>query len=211
MGIKAVIFDYGQVISLPQDPETVDTLAKKAGVNKEKFEPLLWSLRPDFDRGIISSKEYYHNISSCLGITLDEDIIDEMIEIDLSSWKNINAKTVTLMEDIKKAGYILGILSNMPHEFLAWARKNIPVFSLPQVSLFSCEVNLIKPEEAIYQKLLDLLGIDGQQPLSFGQLVFFDDNADNIESAAAPFILSALSSKKTSSSPSIPSRASSFR
>jgi len=84
---------------------------------------------------------------------------------------------VSIMEDVKKSGYILGILSNMPHDFLAWARDNVPVFSLASVSLFSCEVGLVKPEEAIYRKLLSLLGLDGNE------VVFFDDNADNVKIA----------------------------
>jgi putative hydrolase of the HAD superfamily len=83
------------------------------------------------------------------------------------------------MEDVKKAGYTLGILSNMPHEFLAWARKSMPVFSLPHMGLFSCEVSLIKPEKEIYQKLLSLLGVTPPE------LVFFDDNAENIKAAVS--------------------------
>ena len=102
-----------------------------------------------------------------------------MIEIDLESWKNINTATVSLMEEIKKAGYLLGMLSNMPHDFLGWARKNLSVFSLPHVSVFSCEVNLVKPEKAIYKKMLSLLNVES------GELVFFDDNTDNVKSAVA--------------------------
>ena len=177
MEIKAVIFDYGQVISLPQDQTAIDRLAKRAGVERERFEPFLWSLRGEYDRGTITARTYYGQILSCLGVSVDEKGIDEMIEIDLSSWKKINQDTVALMEDVKKAGYILGILSNMPGNFLAWARENIPVFSLPDVSLFSCEHNLIKPEEAIYRKLLSLIGLESSS------VVFFDDNIENVRSA----------------------------
>ena len=179
MDIKAIVFDYGQVISLRQDPKTIDRLAVKAGTAREKFEPILWALRVDYDRGLITAQEYYRRILSRLGISKDDESINEMVEMDLTSWKNINSGTVSLMEDIKNAGYTLGILSNMPHDFLAWARKNIPVFSLPHVALFSCEVNLIKPEKAIYEKLLSLTGVEA------GELVFFDDNAENVRSAVS--------------------------
>ena len=179
MSIKAVVFDYGQVISLPQDPKVIDTLAKRVGAEREKFESILWSLRSEYDRGTINSKEYYRKIISRLGVSLDDDSIDEMVKIDLESWKNINTETVRLMEDVKKAGYTLGILSNMPYDFLAWARKNIPVFSLPHISLFSCELNLIKPEKAIYEALLSMLKIESEE------LVFFDDKLENIKAAKA--------------------------
>lgn len=179
MGIKAIVFDYGQVISYPQDPLIVGELARRAGVERERFEPLLWGLRGEYDRGKIDVREYYRRIFSRLNVNPDDKSVNEMIAMDLASWKSVNPETVALMEGIKKAGYGLGILSNMPRDFLAWARENVPAFSLPDKSVFSCEVGLIKPEEAIYRRLLSLFGAEG------GELVFFDDSADNIRSAAA--------------------------
>jgi putative hydrolase of the HAD superfamily len=177
LSIKAVIFDYGQVISLPQDPAAIDRMAEIAGVERGRFESTLWALRDEYDRGTIDARGYYSRVFSELSIDIDMNRIDEIIETDFNSWKNINVETATLMEDVKKAGYTVGILSNMPHDFLAWARKNLPVFSLPQVGLFSCEVNLVKPEEAIYQKLLSMLGFKAEE------VVFFDDKIENVKSA----------------------------
>ena len=179
MSIKAVVFDYGNVISLPQDPKVMDELARRVGVEREKFVSALWSLRGDYDRGIISAKEYFKTVLNSLAVIMDEKSIEEIIEIDTNSWKNINTETEALMKELKAAGYMLGILSNVPHEFLAWAKKNLPVFSLPHVGLYSCEVNLVKPEEAIYRKLLSMLGIEANE------LVFFDDKAENIAGAKA--------------------------
>ena len=179
MGIKAVVFDYGQVISLPQDPKVIDRLAEKAGVPREKFETPFWFLRREYDRGTVTVRAYYNEIFTSLGVTVKEKDIDEMIEMDHCSWKNVNPLTVALMEDVKKQGYVLGILSNMPKDFLAWSRENLPVFSLPHFGLFSCEHNLIKPEPAIYRKLLSQIGLESSE------LVFFDDNIDNITSARA--------------------------
>jgi len=177
LSIKAIVFDYGQVISYPQDPKALELLAQRAGVDREKFVPLVWALRDEYDRGTVNGRGYYNKILSSLGVSMDDEGLDALVEIDHASWRNINPGTVALMEEVKKAGYTLGILSNMPYDFLAYARKNIPVFSLPHVSLFSCEVNLIKPEKAIYTKLLSMLGLKATE------LVFFDDSSKNIESA----------------------------
>ena len=179
MNIKAVVFDYGQVISLPQAPGAMDELARRAGAKREVFEPLFWSLRGEYDRGTISARDYYKSILSRIDVSVDDDSLDEMAEIDLESWKRINAGTVALMEEVKKAGLLLGILSNIPWDFLVWAKKNLPVFSLPHAGLFSCEVNLVKPEEAIYRKLLSLLDTKS------GETVFFDDIEKNVEGAKA--------------------------
>ena len=181
MNIKAVIFDYGQVISLPQDPAAIDRMAEIAGVERGKFESVLWALRDEYDRGTVSAREYYRDVFAKLSVEANINIIDRIIETDFNSWKNINQETAALMEDVKKAGYTLGILSNIPHDFLAWARKTLPVFSLPQVGLFYCELNLVKPEQAIYQELLSMLGARGV--VSGGEVVFFDDKIENIKGA----------------------------
>ena len=177
LSIKAIVFDYGQVISLPQDPKAIDALAQKAGVERGKFEPVFLHLRKDYDRGTVSAREYIGNVLSHFDIKMDEKGIDEMIAMDLDSWKQINPETVALMEELKERGYTLGILSNMPNEFLCWARSNAYVFSLPQKSLFSCEVNLLKPGEAIYRRLLSLFELEGEE------IVFFDDSEENAEGA----------------------------
>jgi putative hydrolase of the HAD superfamily len=177
MAIKGIVFDYGQVISLPQDHGVIEKLAAMAGVKTDVFEPLLWKLRGEYDRGAITATVYYKNLLSRLGVTRDDETIAQMVEMDLFSWKNLNPATVALMEDVKKAGYKLGILSNMPFDFLAYARKNFPLFSLPDAGIFSCEVSSIKPEEPIYRRLFEAIGCES------GELVFFDDNADNIAKA----------------------------
>ena len=179
MNIKAVVFDYGQVITYPQDPGTMDILAELAGVERVKLVSSLWALRGDYDKGVISSYVYFKKVLAYNDVIVDDGVIHKMAEIDMESWKNINPDTVALMEDLKKAGYLLGILSNMPGEFLVSARKTMPVFSLPDFSLFSCDVKLIKPDEAIYRKLLSMAGVKN------GELVFFDDIPENVKSARA--------------------------
>jgi len=177
MKIKAVVFDYGQVISMLQDPKVLDELSKRAGADRKMFESLYWSFRGEYDRGTLSPRTYFKNILSSLNLSMKDEEIDEMIEMDYKSWSNINPGTIKLMEDVKKAGLLLAILSNMPPDFLAWAKKLIPVFSLPHVGVYSCEVNSIKPEEAIYRKLLSLLGVQA------GETVFFDDIPANVKGA----------------------------
>jgi len=178
LGIKAVVFDYGKVISLPPDPGVLERFAQLIGADLEKLEPVFWSFRDEYDRGAISAREYYKDVIRHLGASVPDDKdLDEITMMDLNSWANINPGTTSLMHDVKKAGYVLGILSNMPHDFLALYRDKLPVFSLPHVSLFSCHVNIIKPGEAIYRKLLSMLELEP------AEVVFFDDRADNIKTA----------------------------
>lgn len=67
----------------------------------------------------------------------------------------------------------------MPEEFLARARRELGVFSLYDVGIFSCELGLVKPEPDIYRALITALGAAPEE------IVFFDDVAINVEAAAA--------------------------
>jgi putative hydrolase of the HAD superfamily len=184
--VKAVVFDYGKVICHPPGEDVMEKIAALAGLPREEFEPLVWKLRPPYDRGTISGSKYYLSILAAAGLPEDAALAGAMYRIDIDSWKAINGETVKLMEDIKAAGFMLGILSNMPQDFLDMARKTYPVFSLPHVGIFSCETGYIKPEPAIYRALTAALGC------APGEIVFFDDMPVNIEGAASAGIRSFL-------------------
>jgi putative hydrolase of the HAD superfamily len=177
--IRGVAFDYGKVICFPPPESVMDELAALAGLDRNIMEPLVWSRREEYDRGLFNGPDYYRALLNTKGVHVDDGVLEKMAAIDLHSWTGINPGTVALMEDIKKAGLKLGILSNMPHDFLDLARKNLPVFRLPDAGVFSCELGIVKPEDAIYHALLEALGC------SPGQLVFFDDLPENVERASS--------------------------
>jgi putative hydrolase of the HAD superfamily len=177
-GIRGVAFDYGKVICFPQPESVMDELAALAGLERKILEPLVWSRRGEYDRGLFNGPDYYRALLGTQGVHVDDGVLERMAAVDLQSWTGINPGTVALMEDIKKAGLKLGILSNMPRDFLDFARKTLPVFKLPDVGIFSCELGSIKPEDAIYHALLDAFGCHPQE------LVFFDDMPENVEGAS---------------------------
>jgi putative hydrolase of the HAD superfamily len=114
---------------------------------------------------------------SAKGVFPDDKTLLRIAETDMDGWKRINEETVRLMRDIKASGCRLGILSNMPFDFLVWARKNIAIFSETDVAVFSCEHKLIKPDKAIYEALRGKLGC------AYQEIVFFDDLSDNVAKA----------------------------
>ncbi|MDR2070007.1 MAG: HAD family phosphatase [Treponema sp.] len=182
--VKAVVFDYGKVICHPPGDDVMEKLAALAGLAREEFEGLVWKLRTPYDRGVITGVEYYQSIFAAAGLPQDAALAGVMHRLDTDSWKAINAETVKLMEDIKAAGFLLGILSNMPWDFLDMARKTYPVFSLPHVGIFSCETGAIKPEPAIYRALTAALDC------APGEILFFDDVPVNVEGGLAAGIRS---------------------
>ncbi|MDR2478914.1 MAG: HAD family phosphatase [Treponema sp.] len=177
MSIKAVVFDYGGVICFPPPGETCAEMERLTGLSFEALSGLHRKYRSEYDRGIYDTKNYFKFILSTAGITPDDSTLETIAQTETGGYKHINGETVRLMRDIKAAGFMSGILSNMPHDFLAWARKNIPVFNEANPAVFSCEYRLIKPEAAIYEKLREQTGC------RFEEIVFFDDIKDNIAAA----------------------------
>jgi putative hydrolase of the HAD superfamily len=177
MRIKAVVFDYGRVICFPPSEENRRALLALTGLSRETLVELDRKHRGDYDRGVFDGKSYYRVLLEDGGIFLDDSLLAEIARTDAEGWKRIDPGTVALMRDVKKLGFALGILSNMPHDFLAWARENIPVFSETDAAVFSCEAASIKPERLIYERLRESLGCE------FSEIVFFDDVPDNVEQA----------------------------
>jgi putative hydrolase of the HAD superfamily len=180
MAIKAVAFDYGKVISLAPVPGTMEKLAALMGLATETIADFDRKNRSNLlDRGVCDTRAYYYRLFSFAGTAPVEKNMDAVTQVDIDAWKRVNNDTVDLMRSVKRLGYKIAILSNMPQEFLNWARVEIPVFREVDAGIFSCELRLIKPEEAIYQTLADALGCE------YSELVFFDDMEENIAKAVS--------------------------
>jgi len=177
MAIKAVVFDYGKVISFPPKNSVMEELANISLIETSVLEKLILKHRGEFDRGTFSVKEYYKIILYEAGVSFDSKKVEKMADIDIKGWTSINPETVILMKEIKNAGYLLGILSNMPHDFLALHRNTFPVFKLTHINIFSCEIGFIKPEKEIYEILLEKLLCKAEE------IIFFDDIQINVAKA----------------------------
>jgi putative hydrolase of the HAD superfamily len=176
--MKAVVFDYGKVICFPPSVENRGALCALTGLSAELLGELDRRYRGEYDRGSCDGRAYYKTLLGHAGIAADDSALETMSETDAEGWKRLDPATVALMRDVKQAGFALGVLSNMPRDFLDWARTGIPLFNELDAAVFSCEVHAIKPERRIYEILRERLGC------AFEEIVFFDDVPVNVEQAA---------------------------
>ncbi|MFI3256858.1 MAG: HAD family phosphatase [Spirochaetales bacterium] len=180
--IKAVIFDYGNVISQPATGAAGVGLEKLSGVPAAVFNSVYERFRFEFDRGTINGAEMYRQLLTEDGYTdvaKDSELLKKLARYDLESWWPILQDVSDWALSLKKDGYKLGILSNMPYEFLDLYEKEIPPFVEADFACFSCRVKLIKPEPEIYMHTLKGLGVQPEEA------VFFDDIQENIDAACA--------------------------
>jgi putative hydrolase of the HAD superfamily len=174
MSIKVVVFDYGGVICYMPSVEMRGELARISGLSAETLWELDRKYRGEWDRGVYDGIGHYRFILAKAGVSLDDENLARIVRADFDSWKHINPDTVRLTRDIKTAGLRLGILSNIPRDF---PMDTVPVFAEADITVFSCDYGIIKPEAGIYEKLREKAGC------AYEQIVFFDDKADNVAMA----------------------------
>ncbi len=179
MGINAVAFDFGNVISVPQDPATMERLAAIAGVSEDQARDIAFTGRGDWDGGALSGPDHYRRGFLRHGKEADDGLLAAFMRADLDSWATLNGETVALMEELIGAGVRTAILSNMPWEFIGTVRERFPIVGKVEVGVFSCEQSMVKPSPGIYRALLEKLALPPEDVL------FFDDMEQNIEAARA--------------------------
>lgn len=177
--VTTVIFDYGGVLSLPVDPESIRTLARLCGLSPERFAAEHMRDRLAYDRSDIGLEEYWARFLRLAGRAADADLLDRLNREDLRGWGRVNERVLAWSRGLRAGGWRTAVLSNMPQPLLDLINAD-PAFAWLkefEVRVFSCEERLVKPEPDIYRRLLDRLS----EPA--GSCVFLDDSERNVEGA----------------------------
>jgi putative hydrolase of the HAD superfamily len=179
--VTTVIFDYGGVLSLPVDLDSLRTLAAWCGLSLERFTTELRRDRPAYDRGDVGLEGFWSRILGVAGRTADADLLERLNREDLRGWGRINTRVLGWTRRLRTAGYRTAILSNMPRPLLDRMNAEPSFAWLAEfpVRVFSCEEHLLKPDPGIYRVVLDRL----DEPA--GSCVFLDDSERNVEGARA--------------------------
>ena len=105
------------------------------------------------------------------------------IELYHRDWKKMMGGAIPgmyeLVSELKARGYGVYGLTNWASETFYTIIDDYPVFSLLDGMVVSGDVRLLKPDAAIFHCLLDKYGLKAEESL------FIDDNAENVEGAAA--------------------------
>jgi putative hydrolase of the HAD superfamily len=176
---RAVIFDFGRVLSMQPDMDAHTALVQTAGVPDEVFEEHYWAHRHAYDAGALNGVTYWENVATGAGFTLTPERLAAFQHHDALMWANLNAPMLEWAFALQKAGVKTAILSNMGDVNLAYMRKHFGWLSGFTCLTWSCELLTAKPDPAIYQHTLEKLGVAPNEAL------FIDDIPRNIEAARA--------------------------
>jgi putative hydrolase of the HAD superfamily len=171
------VFDYGGVLVHHQRDSDQKHMAEVAGIADELFSGLYWAQRSDYDRGDVSGAEYWAEVGFAAGKTLTPAVIEELTELDSTTWMNFDEPMWRWIEELRGAGKKVAMLSNMPSDLgLALKARTDRMQLFDQITL-SYEIRSIKPEAAIYEHCLGGIGTDP------ARTVFFDDRIANVQGA----------------------------
>lgn len=184
--IKNIIFDLGDVIINIDVPETTQAFADLAQRSFDEIQTLITqnSVFQKFETGQLSSDEFRDYVRT---LFRRSDWTDAMID---EAWNalllDIPPQRVAKIQSLAQKGYRLFLLSNTnpihveaTHEILRAATGVARLHDLFEKTYLSYEMGVMKPDAAIYERLLADAGIEAQETL------FLDDNAHNIAAANA--------------------------
>jgi putative hydrolase of the HAD superfamily len=179
LALRAIVFDYGMVLTGPPDPAAYEALQRISGLSAERLERFYWADRHAYDEGKLTGLAFWQKIMSDAGLSLDEATIAELNGWDARMWTTQNPAMVAWQATLKKRGLLTAILSNMGdsvHESIERAFEWIAGFD---VRVWSYQLKVAKPDAAIYEHTLAMLGTRPEETL------FLDDKPVNIEAAHA--------------------------
>ena len=179
LGLRAVVFDYGMVLTGPPDPQAYATLLRITGLTAERFDPLYWADRHAYDEGKLTGFSFWQKLIHDAGLSLPDAVIDELNLWDGRMWSTQNPRMVAWQQKLKQRGLVTAILSNMGDGVLETVTREHEWIAHFDVLVWSFQLHMAKPDPAIYRHLLHELGTRPEETL------FVDDKLENIEAARA--------------------------
>lgn len=174
--IRALVLDYGGVLSRPQGEAELRELAGILGTDPTSLREAYWTHRPEYDRGALDASAYWQAVARSLDRPPPGERLGELVRADAASWGQLDAQAVAWARGLA-ARLPAALLSNMPRELRDLLRPAILAAVPFAVTLFSCDLGAIKPERAIYARCAALLGV------APGEALLVDDRPENVEGA----------------------------
>src|ERR1700677_1219468 len=78
LALRAVIFDYGRVLTGPPDPAAFAELMRITGLSADRLDQFYWKDRNAYDEGKLTGIALWHNVARDAGLKLTESEIAEL-------------------------------------------------------------------------------------------------------------------------------------
>jgi putative hydrolase of the HAD superfamily len=177
--IRAVIFDYGEVLCRRAPLEEFAPMAKILNISPERLVECYMENRLPYDRGDLTAAEYWGGFGRETGVQLTDAQIEELDRRDCALWWQLDPQMVEWVDRLRAKGIKTGVLSNMFLGLAKLIRKQAPWLDRFDGLTISAEIRHVKPDAAIYEHSLKQMGV------AAGEALFLDDREVNIDGARA--------------------------
>ena len=177
MNLRAVLFDFGMVLSTAPIATAHQSLLGISALDADVFDRHYWAHRHAYDEGKFTGESYWQKVASDAGIKLSAQQIKDLVAADILMWSGINVPMLEWARSIGRAGFKTGILSNIGFELATAMEKNFPWVEEFKYSIWSCRLAMAKPDPKIFHCAQEKLQVAPQE------ILFIDDREENIRAA----------------------------
>lgn len=173
--IKAILFDFGRVISAQKPPSLFRNYENDLGLPPGTLNAVMFGSKA-WEETLLGRKtieEFWHIIAPELGLNTTEEI-DEFRRRYRTD-EAINQGVLNLIHKLH-GHYKLAVLSNAPPNLARWL-KDWKMLDLFDVVFCSGDEGVVKPEPAAFNITLQRLGAEPEEA------VFIDDTLEHVEAA----------------------------
>lgn len=173
--IRAVIFDFGRVITAQKPTSLFRAYEKDLGLAPDSINPIMFESRA-WQETLIGKRtldEFWYSIGPELGLKSIDAI--KRFRSRYRADEAINEGVLELIRHLY-GRYRLAIASNAPPGLARWL-SDWKIGQLFDYIFCSGDEGMAKPDPAVYKVTLDRLGV---KP---GEAVFIDDTQKNVEAA----------------------------
>ncbi len=176
--IRAVIFDFGNVLCFPPSDAKIAHAAQFCGFSVHQFLEAFWKERLVYDAGKLSPIEYW---STVVAPAFAEKHLADLIAIEIDFWTDYDERPFHWIAKLRHAGVRVGMLSNLPQALGDNLRKEQFLgkcfFDHFDHITLSYELLSVKPQAPIYRHSVEGLGVAPEEAL------FLDDKLPNVHGA----------------------------
>jgi hypothetical protein len=181
--INVIWSDFGGVLTSPVAP-TMEAFCRRRGISREKLLKAMMDIARELgvddpmepiDRPLISENIWLRRLEKLIDVVLPSETLAEVWFKD----RSINKKWCDELSSLRRQGYFIGMLSNMPPAWDAYWRKMVNPNDLFDYVILSHEFELRKPERNFF--LIAEMIADSR----FCRNILIDDLEKNCEGARA--------------------------
>ncbi len=173
--VKTIFFDLGNVLININRERVIHDFARLLQLPLQTVQEIASSpLEKEFELGLLDSHQYLQQLHQRYGF-LDQINLDHLIELWQKPFAENLAVTQLLPVLKKQAG--LAIISNTNELHIQAVRRKFQLLDIFDTLVFSFKVGVLKPDERIFRKALQLVQA---QP---AECLFIDDLPENVAAA----------------------------